>query len=240
MTQALSRYRLAGLMLIAAGLTAGCDSSVQGLLALGSTKPACAAPENSAQLVAEVLTLVNQERVLRGLNPLTMNKRLAAAAMSYACTMVEDEFFGHDHPQTGEGFADRHAASEFRCHPAGENLARGHVSAPMVVEDWLNSPTHRDNILTDGYLEMGLGLRQDSLDGRLYWVQLLIGERIESCANDFDAIDVDPITAPAPGAPHEVTGRLNSMPTIPSGHNDELLTDSPTIKPESADPTADE
>ena len=219
-------------MLVAISLTAGCDSSVQGLLALGSTKPACIAPENSDPLAAEVLTLVNQERVLRGLNPLTMNKRLAAAAMSYACTMVEDEFFGHDNPQSGEGFTDRHAASEFRCHPAGENLARGHVSSLMVVEDWMNSSTHRDNILTDGYLEMGLGLRQDSLDGRLYWVQLFIGEQLESCTNDLDALDVDSTEAPVPAAPYGLTGGFSSTPTVPSGHNEELLTDSPTVKPE--------
>ncbi len=232
-----SQRRLVGVLCLAVTLAAGCDSNVQGFLDFGSAKPACTAPDNSDRLVQEVLSLVNQQRVLRGMNPLTLNEKLAAAGISYACAMIEDGFFGHENPATGDGFAERHSATEFRCHPAGENLALGHTSAAVVVEDWMNSSSHRDNILTDGYLEMGLGLRQDSVDGRLYWVQLFVGERVEGCANDLEFNDEPVSTSYDVGG---LTGGLSSAPALPSAHDDEPLTDNTQVKPESADPSAAE
>lgn len=184
-----------------------------------------------------VLALVNQGRVLRGMNPVTLNSRLSAMAISYACAMIEDEFFGHDHPETGDGFAERHAASEFRCNPAGENLALGHTSAGIVVEDWMSSPTHRENILSDDYLEMGIGLREDSVDARHYWVQLFVGERVDGCLNELEFLDGPPTPSPNAG---DLTGGLSNAPTMPLGLGNQILTDTARVKQESADRTADE
>ena len=228
---------LAGVLALAVSLTAGCDSSsVQGVLGLGAARAICDEPDDGSAPAAEVIALVNQERVLRGMNPLTLNERLSTEAADYACTMIEDDFFGHDHPETGDSFVDRHAESEFRCFPAGENLATGHSSAEMVVEDWMNSDDHRKIILNDVYQEMGLGLRRDSADGRLFWVQFFIGERVEGCLSDYD-LEEDA----APSTPTRMlTGGLNSTTALPADHNHEHLTDSPRVKPESVDPTVGE
>ncbi len=54
------------------------------------------------------------------------------------------------------------------CEPAfaiGENLAKGQLSVEQVLEDWLNSPEHRKNILRPQFTEMGVGLFGD------LWVQ---------------------------------------------------------------------
>ena len=229
---------LTGMLAFAVSLAAGCDSSsVQGVLGLGAARAICDEPDDTTVLAAEVIALVNQERVLRGMNPLTLNKRLSTEAADYACTMIEDDFFGHDHPETGDSFVDRHGASEFRCFPAGENLATGHTSAEMVVEDWMNSDDHRKIILNDVYQEMGLGLRRDSADGRLYWVQFFIGDRVESCISDYD---LEQDAAPSSSASDLLTGGLNATPALPDDHNHDHLTDSPRVKPESVDPTADE
>ena len=229
---------LAGVLALAVSLAAGCDSSsVQGVLGLGAARVICDEPDDSSAPAAEVIALVNQERVLRGMNPLTLNKRLSTEAADYACTMIEDDFFGHDHPETGDTFVDRHAESEFRCFPAGENLATGHTSAEIVVEDWMNSDDHRKIILNDAYQEMGLGLRRDSADGRLFWVQFFIGERVEGCISDYD---LEEDAAPPNTSSHMLTGGLNAAPALPADHNHEHLTDSPQVKPESVDPTAGE
>ena len=82
--------------------------------------------------------------------------------------------------------------SRIRCNSAGENLALGHTSAGIVVADWMNSPTHRENILSDDYLEMGIGLREDSVDARHYWVQLFVGERVDGCLNELEFLDAPP------------------------------------------------
>ncbi len=232
------QHYLAGVLALAVSLAAGCDSSsVQGVLGLGAARAICDEPDDSSAPAAEVIALVNQERVLRGMNPLTLNERLSTEAADYACTMIEDDFFGHDHPETGDSFVDRHAESEFRCFPAGENLATGHTSAEMVVEDWMNSDDHRKIILNDVYQEMGLGLRRDSADGRLFWVQFFIGERVEGCISDYD---LEEDAAPPSRPSHMLTGGLNATPTLPDDHNDEPLTDSPRVKPESVDPTVGE
>ncbi len=231
------RY-LAGMLAIAVSLAAGCDSSsVQGVLGLGAARAICDEPDDSSVLSAEVIALVNQERVLRGMNPLTLSKRLSAEAADYACAMIEDDFFGHDHPETGDSFVDRHAESAFRCFPAGENLATGHTSAEMVVEDWMNSDDHRKIILNDVYQEMGLGLRRDSADGRLFWVQFFIGERVDGCISDYD---LEEDAAPPNTPSGMLTGGLSDTPDLPDDHIHHPLTDSPRVKPESVDPTAGE
>ncbi len=229
---------LVGVLAFAVSLSAGCDSSsVQGVLGLGAARAICDELDDTTALAAEVIVLVNQERVLRGMNPLTLNKQLSTEAADYACTMIEDDFFGHDHPETGDDFVDRHGASEFRCFPAGENLATGHTSAEMVVEDWMNSDDHRKIILNDAYREMGLGLRRDSADGRFFWVQLFIGERVEGCINDYD---LEEDAAPPSTPSHMLTGGLNSTPALPDDHNHMHLTEDAQVKPELDDPTTGE
>lgn len=226
--------RLAGACCLMLSLAAGCNTSVQSLLNVASSKPGCVVPEGTDRLGDQVLVLVNQERALRGMNPLTTNPRLTADAVAYACTMIEDEFFGHDNPETGEQFEDRHAAGEFSCHALGENLAIGHAAAAEVVDDWMNSASHRENILTDSFVAMGLGLRRDSVEGRLYWVQLFVGEHAEGCASESDT--EEPAPTPAGG----LTGGLRSSPTIPTGQDDQPLTTAPKVKQESDDPNAGE
>ena len=215
----------------------GESSSVQGVVGLGAARVICDEPDDTRAPAAEVIALVNQERVLRGMNPLTLNERLSTEAANYACTMIEDDFFGHDHPETGDGVGERHAESGVRCFRAGENLDTGHTSAEMVVEDWMNSDDHRKSILNDAYREMGLGLRRDSADGRLFWVQFFIGERVEGCISDDD-LEEDAVPPSTPA--HMLTGGLNATPTLPDHHEHEQLTDDTRVKPESVDPIAGE
>ena len=236
-TSASSRTRAVGALCLALTLTTACDSSVQGVFSLASPRPVCAVPQDADRAAGEILALVNQERVLRGMNPVTLNNRLSAMAISYACTMIQDEFFGHDHPETGDGFAERHAAGEFRCNPAGENLALGHTAPGIVVEDWMNSPTHREIMLSDDYLEMGIALREDSVDARPYWVQLFVGERVDGCLNELELLEGPPTPSPDTG---DLTGGLSNTPTMPSGVGSQGLTDTARVKQESADRTADE
>ena len=164
--------------LLLAGVV-GCSSGLDGALDVGETD--CVVPESSTEFINETLTLVNRERELRGLQPVVLNEGLAAVAGNYACRMIEDGFFGHTNPLTGERFEDRHVMSEFRCCPAGENLARGHASPAAVVEDWMDSVLHRKVILEEEYVEIGLGLRVDSSTGELYWVLWLVCDPIYGC-----------------------------------------------------------
>ncbi|MBM3231045.1 CAP domain-containing protein [Candidatus Peregrinibacteria bacterium] len=58
--------------------------------------------------------------------------------------------------------------SSCSCEPdfaLGENLAKGQLSVEQVIEDWMNSPRHRENILRPEFAEIGIGLFGD------FWVQ---------------------------------------------------------------------
>lgn len=60
---------------------------------------------------------------------------------------------------------------------AGENIAAGQSSPQEVVEDWMNSPGHRANILDESYTALGVGYYYNSSGlYRSYWVQLFIGD----------------------------------------------------------------
>jgi uncharacterized protein YkwD len=52
----------------------------------------------------------------------------------------------------------------------GENIGMGYINATAVMNGWMNSPGHRQNILNSNYTELGVGLVQGQ--GGLYWVQV--------------------------------------------------------------------
>jgi len=216
---------------VAGLLAVGCDSSLEAYLALDSSEPACVVPANSAEIAEAVLSLANYERELRGMNPLVLNNALSEYSAEYACTMIADGFFDHDNPLTGEEFADRHQDSPFRCYPVGENLALGQDSAISVFEDWMNSELHRKNMLDDGFREMGLGVRRNSADQRLYWVQMFLGRAVESGVAGCDA---DSFSVPG-----GLIDALGDVPPLP-GQTDVPLSQPVSSTPGSADPSADE
>lgn len=108
------------------------------------------------------LCLLNNERSTRGLAPLSAQVTLEAAATSYSDAMVRQRFFGHVSPE-GQTVSDRLAsyvagASSWRT---GENLAwgGGTLATPSaIVRAWMESPSHRDNILKGGFREIGVGI----------------------------------------------------------------------------------
>lgn len=191
-----------------AALMVGCDPTMEGIAsAFALDAPTCQTPLDSDQLVSDVLDRVNQERLIRGMNPLELSEELSAFGGAYACTMIEDRFFGHDHPLTGENFEDRIVSSKYNCfQTVGENLARGQSSADSVFEDWAGSPNHFENILTDEYRQMGLAVRSGS-GGQLYWVQLFLGDPFPFTECDQpETLLTDP---------DDLTGGLDASPTLP-------------------------
>jgi uncharacterized protein YkwD len=66
---------------------------------------------------------------------------------------------------------DRLAAVGYDWQLAGENLAFGQRSAAAAVETWMQSPTHRSNIMSGSFTELGAGFVVDPT-GRPYYVQV--------------------------------------------------------------------
>jgi uncharacterized YkwD family protein len=119
---------------------------------------------------AEVIRLVNIERVKAGLDTLETDDQLSRVAGIKSEDMVKKGYFNHISPTHGTPFE---MMSTFECFYscAGENIAMGQRSAAQVVTAWMNSAGHRANILNKDFSKIGVGLYQ-SYDGTKYWTQM--------------------------------------------------------------------
>lgn len=113
----------------------------------------------------EVLRLTNVERISQGLDPLSVFPALQQAANRRAAEV--ELLFSHDRPD-GSPFHTVLAEFDLDYSTAGENIAIGQTSPGEVVTDWMNSPGHRENILTGAFVHGGMSCRGDG------WEQLFL------------------------------------------------------------------
>ena len=126
-------------------------------------------------LTEKIVELTNVEREKAGLQPLKPNDLLTGAGGDYSNDMAEDDFFSHTGAD-GSTVSDRVKNSSYE-YSTRENIAAGQTSAAQVVEDWMNSPGHHENILNPDYTEIGVGdeqLQNDpgSVNYNHYWTQV--------------------------------------------------------------------
>jgi len=133
-----------------------------------------AALRDRERVRAELLTLINAERHRAGRQPLALDARLDAAAQRHADDMLARSYFAHRDPD-GKTVRDRARAAGFDWSAVGENIAEGQQSVREVVESWMHSSGHRENILDRRYTRTGVGLAlgRDPKTGeyRILWVQ---------------------------------------------------------------------
>ncbi len=139
--------------------------------ALSETYTESEVADELSEIAREVVRLTNLERTKRGLDPLDINVELMKVAESKSLDMQQNKTMSHDSPKYGglRGLLTYYAVD---CQMAAENIARGYRTAEQVVEGWMNSPGHRDNILTDEVTTIGVGVVE--CETGPYWTQLLI------------------------------------------------------------------
>ena len=139
------------------------------------TKKAVQRRRSSNSLQRQVIDLVNLERTAVGLSQLRYNARLTNAAQLHADDMRDRDYFSHDTPEGvgpgkrigSTGYTD---TSHIKCNcrittVIGENIALGQPTAEDVMDSWMNSPLHKENILSEKFEEIGVG------HAGVYWVQ---------------------------------------------------------------------
>ncbi len=112
----------------------------------------------------EIIRLTNEERVKAGLGVLENSPVLAGAAEAKAHDMFAKDYWAHTAPDGTEPwkfFVD----SGYKYRFAGENLARDFGDAPSVVKAWVSSRTHRENLLSARYHDIGVAAVQGELNG---------------------------------------------------------------------------
>lgn len=129
-------------------------------------------PSDSNNEEDKVLELVNRERANRGLQLLKGNSELKRVARKKCQDMINKNYFAHESPTYGSPFKMMESEG-IRFTAAGENIAMGQPTAEQVMSAWMNSPGHRNNILSPAYTDLGVGVAKDK-NGNLYWTQLFI------------------------------------------------------------------
>lgn len=128
------------------------------------------------ELAAEVVRLVNVERAKEGLSPLETFDSLSKAAEIRAPELPT--VFSHDRPDGSSCFtALEETGAIENAYVCGENIAAGSATAADVVEQWMNSPGHRANILNEDFTHIGVGYCSSGSEYRHYWVQMFVGLR---------------------------------------------------------------
>jgi len=101
--------------------------------------------------------LVNYNREALGIQPLIENEKLNQIAELRAKDMVEKEYFSHQSPE-GKSPWDWFSEAGYNYKYAGENLAVGFSDSKEIYYAWIDSPSHKENILNPKYKEMGTAI----------------------------------------------------------------------------------
>jgi uncharacterized protein YkwD len=137
-------------------------------------------------LADQALRLVNEVRA-RGVRcgersfgpapPVRLSNTLGSVAFGHASDMARHNYFEHQ-DLAGHSPADRVRAVGYREKLVGENIAYGPKSADEVVQGWLGSPGHCENIMDPRFAEMGIAFAAGQSARRgLFWVQLLVAPK---------------------------------------------------------------
>lgn len=160
-----------------------------------SIKPAVASAIDTARLIE----LTNQERTTRGLNTLVLDQRLTNAAANKGADMFAKQYWAHYGPN-GETPWQFIKAAGYNYVYAGENLAKDFTSTDPIHTAWMNSPSHRDNIINTHYQHIGIAAIDGVFDGKqtTIVVQMFGSEYIQPAPPSEPAPQPQPEAEPQP------------------------------------------
>lgn len=105
----------------------------------------------------EIIELTNKQRELLNAQPLAVNIDLMNAAQAKAENMAKEQYFSHNLP---DGSAPWKFITDtgYSYLEAGENLAMTNQANDSVVNGWMNSPAHKDNVINKNFTDTGIGV----------------------------------------------------------------------------------
>ncbi len=120
----------------------------------------------------EMLAGVNRLRKAAGVQPLSEDARLDAAAQEHAEDMSSRGYYDHQSPE-GKNVGDRLHAEGYVWRLAAENLAAGHFTVESALDAWMKSSGHRANLLHKDVTDFGFGIAVGPMESkyRVLWVQ---------------------------------------------------------------------
>ena len=128
--------------------------------------PAQTPPPGNKTPEQAVLDLVNDQRAAKGCKALVIDDRITTAAQGHSTDMANKGYFNHVSEPEGTSFSQRMKNAGYPK-PGGENIAMGYATPAAVMDGWMKSQGHRENILNCDFTAMGVGL--DTRGN--YWTQ---------------------------------------------------------------------
>ncbi len=133
------------------------------------------APLPAALSAADVIACTNRARQeTSGMPPLSENLSLNEIAKQRLDDMLRKQYFAHVSP-SGDSASEVAQRTGYAYKYLGENLVMGYfATVDKMVQTWMQSPSHRKNILTDKCSEIGVAVGKGVMDGDEVWVGVQI------------------------------------------------------------------
>jgi len=169
-----------------------------------------------------LLSGTNTQRANNGLSTLTINSKLNSSAQAKANDMVARDYWSHNSPSGEEPWVFFDAAG-YAYQKAGENLAYGFNTSADTIVGWMNSPSHRANILDANYTEVGFGFANS---------ENFVGTGNETIVVAHYAKPLNYVPPPPPPAPATSTPSSSSTPqSLPASETVAIAEEEPEPEP---------
>lgn len=173
-------FTLNGVLVLLFLMLASCDSTGGG----GGSDPGSDPTPDEIQ--ALMLFLVNEARshdrfcgedFFPAAPPVTWDDRIEESALVHSLDMAENQYFDHIAPD-GSNAGDRLIDAGYQPDAWGENILVGLENISVVLENWIESPSHCDVIMHPNLEELGVGMARGNYQGRstLYWTMVMATE----------------------------------------------------------------
>lgn len=114
---------------------------------------------------AGLLANTNDQRLAHDLTPLRIDSQLTEAAAAKAHDMLRQGYWDHNAPDGTEPWVWVERTG-YDYSKAGENLAKNFSTSSATVDAWMDSSTHRDNVLDSTYQDVGFAVLNGEMDGK--------------------------------------------------------------------------
>lgn len=164
--------------------------------------------------VEKLYQLTNEQRTSNQLPTLQYNEKLAIAAKQKADDMFSKNYWAHYSPEgtTPWSFI---LNSGYQYEYAGENLAKNFMFSQGVVDAWMNSPTHRENMLRKEYSEVGFAMANGVLNGEeTTLVVQMFGKPLATATTQSDRFAPEPVEAAETQTAPEETFSPDTSPVV--------------------------
>ncbi|MCD8509593.1 MAG: CAP domain-containing protein [Bacillus sp. (in: Bacteria)] len=132
-------------------------------------QPAATEAEGNTDFEQQVIELTNVQRRNNGLSDLQAHTELSNVARKKSADMQQNNYFSHTSPTYGSPF-DMIRDFGISYTAAAENIAQGQPTPEQVVDSWMNSEGHRQNILNGNFTHIGVGYEANGH----HWTQMFI------------------------------------------------------------------